>query len=170
MRQQTEEALKEGRLPRRGGDGVAGAGHRHGGGRSGLPGRVAGQRRARLAARRPGRAPRRPDRARAGSSPRRRRPARTGRAGREMAAGRVEAIRVPQQLPRRAGPADRRHGGDGRLGRAGPLSPGPPGLSLPRPVAAGVRAVLEMVSGPLPLRRRDASARTAISRCRLRTS
>ena len=58
---------------------------------------------------------------------------------REMAAGRVEEIRVPincldvlaQQLV-----AMRR---DGRLERAGPLRPGPAGVSLPRPVAAGVR-------------------------------
>ena len=92
----------------RGGDGVAGAGHRHGRGRSGLPGGIAGQRRAGLQ--------------------------RVGRAGhlvgqkskgrlipktpadlleqavlaREMAAGRVEEIRVPHQLSRRAGPAGRR--------------------------------------------------------------
>ena len=56
-----------------------------------------------------------------------------------MAAGRVEEIRVPincldvlaQQLVALAA--------DGRLDRAGSVCAGPPGLSLPRSVAAGVR-------------------------------
>ena len=57
----------------RGGDGVAGAGHRHGGGRSGLPGRVAGQRGPRRCSASAGRGTSSASAARAGSS--RRRPA-----------------------------------------------------------------------------------------------
>ncbi len=56
-RRATEEALKRGRAAGGRGDGLAGAGHRHGGGRPGLPGRVARQRRARAPARRAGGAP-----------------------------------------------------------------------------------------------------------------
>ena len=68
------------------------------------------------------------------------RPARAGGAGARD--GRRPGRGDPRadQLPRRAGPAGRRHGGDGRLGRADDLyRPGPPGLSLSRPDAAGVR-------------------------------
>ena len=72
VRQQTETGAEGGPAARRRGDGVAGAGHRHGRGRSGLPGRVAGQRRARRCSASAGPGTSSASRARAGSSPRRR--------------------------------------------------------------------------------------------------
>ena len=54
-RRATEEALKAGRASGGRCDGVARAGHRHGGGRPGVPGRVAGKRCARASASGPGR-------------------------------------------------------------------------------------------------------------------
>ncbi len=107
-----------GRAEGPGGHVVAGAGHRHGRGRPGRPGRVARRGEPGPAAHRPGRSP--GGRAQPGQAlpqaPQR--PGRGGRRGRPHAAGPDRAHPLPPQPARRAGPADRGHGARSTTGRS----------------------------------------------------
>ena len=122
VRQQTEAALKEGRLPAV----VATASLELGIDMGAVdlvcqvesPGNVARG----AAARRPGGAPRRPAEQGPAHPEDAGRPARTGGAGPRDGRRPRRGDPRADQLPRRAGPAARRHGGDGRLDRAGPVS------------------------------------------------
>ena len=147
----------EGRSLARGrGDGIAGAGHRHGRRRSGLPGRIARQRRARLAACRPRRARRRPAQQGPAHPEDAAGPARTGSAGPRDGRRPRRGNPLSAELPRRAGPAGRRLRGDGAVGRAGPvLAPGAPSVSVPRPDASRVRGRPGDGQWPLSFRRRS---------------
>ena len=129
---------------------VARTRHRHGRDRSRGADRSAAFGRQRHAARRP----RQPSR---GRYQRRRHlpqvPRRPGRLRRDHARhvrGQGGVGPLSAQSARRAGAADRRHGGHGPVGRQRALHPGPPGRALRRSHARRLRCVLDMLSGRYP--------------------